>query len=128
MKKFLFFVLIVLSSLQARDQKNTHCKHDKPLLQKIIKLTAFSFSVAHIAPVIEKIYPHIYGTIEPFFSGKNNNFTPQELVKLVNAQSIKKTFLEMKSGFIRNSMKTPKYALLLFCGKLLTNFGLRFIF
>lgn len=128
MKKFLFFVLIVLSSLQARDQKNTHCKHDKPLLQKFIKLTVFSFSVAHVAPVVEKIYPEICKTIKPFFNGKDNNSTPKKLISSVNAQSIQKTLLEMRNEFINNSMKTPSVFLTLLSCYVLTNFVLGFIF
>lgn len=127
-KTLFFFISICLSSLQARDKNSTSCTHNKPLLQKFIKLTALSFSVAQLAPVIEKIYPHIYKTIQPFFSGQNNNYTPKKLIESVNLESVKKTFLEMKTEFGNNSIKTPKYMLLLLSCKILTNVGLRFIF
>lgn len=67
-------------------------------------------------------------TIEPFFNGKDNNFTPKKLIESVNLESVKKTFLEMKTEFGNNSIKTPKYMLLLLSCKILTNVGLGFIF
>lgn len=127
-KTLFLFISICLSSLQARDKNSTSCNHDKPLLQKFIKLTALSFSVAQLTPVVEKIYPHISKTIKPFFGGQDNSCTPQKLIQSINVQSIKKTFSEMKTDFLKNAQKTPQCFLLLLSCKILTNFGLGFIF
>lgn len=127
-KKLFLFTLIFLSSLQGNDTNHTKCKHDKPLLQKGIKVVALSFSVAHLEPVVNKIYPTLWQTLSPFFTGKDNSFTPQKLIQSVSSQSIKETFRQMKLDFWQNTYKTPQYIVLLLSCKILTNFGLGFIF